>query len=306
MPTFLWLTNAEFNSKNDQMNELNSCANDPTRRTYKEVGYREYSEWYSKRVKTAVVVTFVWREMNQKERCSFNQGYKILGSHPFVVVHPKSYSVEYLKQRYPKITTLSLPDENFESVETYNSLMLSSWFYSLFSDYEYMLIYQIDAYVFNDQLDYWTTLGYDYIGAPWMLNDNLYQRLIGQWVTRLLQKRAILNNHIHSAHLFHKVGNGGLSLRRISKMKEIMEKNKEFISSLTGKHERQEDVAISILLAEKEHLKIPDWHLALYFSFEKAPEQCLEYTHDVFPFGCHNLNSRYWDAFWKYYIPIEE
>ena len=303
---FLWLTNAEFNSKNDQMNELNSCANDSTQRTCNEVGYREYYEWYSKRVKTAVVVTFVWQEMNSKEQCSFKQGYKILGSHPFVVVHPQSFFVDDLKQEYPTISTLALPDEYFKSVESYNKMMLSSWFYNLFLNYEYMLIYQLDAYVFSDQLDYWTTLEYDYIGAPWMLNDNLYQRLIGQWVTRLLQKRAIRNNHVHSAHLFHKVGNGGFSLRRISKMKEIMEKNKEFISSLTGKHERQEDVIISILLAEKEHLKIPDWHLALYFSFEKAPEQCLEYTHDVFPFGCHNLNNRYWDAFWKYYIPIEE
>ena len=78
------------------------------------------------------------------------------------------------------------------------------------------------------------------------------------------------------------------------------------ISSLSGKHERQEDVLISILLADKEHLKIPNWHLALYFSFEKAPEWCLEFTHDVFPFGCHNINNRYWDTFWKYYIPIEE
>ncbi|MBQ3946262.1 MAG: hypothetical protein II670_11745, partial [Alphaproteobacteria bacterium] len=98
------------------MNELNSCANDPTQRTCNEVGYREYYEWYSKRVKTAVVVTFVWQEMNSKEQCSFKQGYKILGSHPFVVVHPQSFFVDDLKQEYPTISTLALPDENFKSV----------------------------------------------------------------------------------------------------------------------------------------------------------------------------------------------
>jgi hypothetical protein len=296
---------AELNSKNDQMNELNSCVERPSLKTITE-GTEEYYKWYSKRVKTAVVVTFVWREMNMKELCSFKQGYKILGAHPFVVVHPHGYSLEYLKNEYPAITTLALPDENFRSVESYNSMMLSSWFYSLFSDYEYMLIYQLDAYVFSDQLDYWTTTDFDYIGAPWMPNDNIYERLIGQRVLQLLQKIPIRNNHVHSAHLFHKVGNGGFSLRRISKMIEILDKNSMLISSLSGKHERQEDVLISILLADKEHLKIPNWHLALYFSFEKAPEWCLEFTHDVFPFGCHNINNRYWDTFWKYYIPIEE
>lgn len=284
------------------MNELHFCTKTDPHHTNDMVEIDSYAKWKKK----SVVVTFVWRDMNLKEWCSFRQGVKILGSHPFVVIHPQSYSIDYLIEMYHGITPMALPDENFQSIETYNKMMLSPWFYSLFSDYDYMLIYQIDAYVFSDQIDYWASMGYDYIGAPWMLNDNLYERIIGQWITRLLQRCPIRNNHVHSAHLFHQVGNGGFSLRRICKMKEIMVKNHDFIMSLSGKHESQEDVVISILLKKKENLKIPSWRLALYFSFEKAPAWCLELTHYAFPFGCHDTNSHYWNSFWKYYISLEE
>ena len=285
------------------MNELHFCAQIAPQRTCDEEGQGVF---YARRKKKSVVVTFVWRDMNLKERCAFRQGIKVLGKHPFVVVHPHSYSIDYLKKEYEEISSIALPDENFLSVETYNKMMLSPWFYSLFSDYDYMLVYQIDAYVFSDQLDIWASMGYDYIGAPWMVNDRPYERLIGQWVARLLQRIPIRNNHLHSAHLFHQVGNGGFSLRRISKMKEIMERNQDLIASVAGKHERQEDVLISILLKKKEHLNIPPWRKALYFSFEKAPAWCLELTHGAFPFGCHDTNARYWDSFWRYYIPTEE
>ncbi len=254
-----------------------------------------------------VVVTVVWRDMTPKERGALKQGIKVLGKrHAFVVLHPNSYQAGYLKEQYPEIELMPLPDENFKGIDSYNKMMLNPWFYSLFPKYEYMLVYQIDAYVFNDQLDYWTSLGYDYIGAPWMLNDKPFNRLIRQWFTRLLKLFPVRNNKVHSAHLFHEVGNGGFSLRRIPKMKEIMEKNQDLIKNLIETHYFQEDVVISILLKEKEKLKMPNWHLALNFSFEKSPAWCFRLTHGVLPFGCHDTQGKYWDSFWKYHIKLEE
>lgn len=290
--SILFLT---FAAKNCSMSGTNAYAQSAPQR-FNGNNYDEKS----------VVITFVWRDMNLKERCFFRQNVKILGQHPFCIVHPKSYSVDYLKQEYPGLSSLALDDTHFQSVWTYNNMMLSPWFYDLFSDFEYMLICQTDAYVFSDQLNHWVSLGYDYIGAPWMLNDKPYERLIGQWVIRVLKKQPIRNNRLHSAHLFHNVGNGGFSLRRISKMKEIMERNQELVQSVHGKHEKMEDIFISIILKAKENLNIPHWKQALYFSFEKAPAWCLKLTKGVFPFGCHDTNARYWDSFWKHHIPLEE
>ena len=274
------------------MNDLHFC---PVTNTH--TGFPE---------KKSVVVTFVWQELNPREQRTLQQGVDVLGRHPFVVLHPESFNIEALKKEYGNVIFLALPDKHFHSIDAYNEMLLSTWFYDIFAEYEYMLIYQTDAYVFSDQLNYWTSMGFDYIGAPWMLNDNVYQRYLGQWVKRLLKCLPIHHHHVHSAHLFHQVGNGGFSLRRIPKMREIMEKNKALIKSVSGKHARQEDVMISILLKEKENLKIPSWRLAIYFSWEKSPAQCLELTGGVFPFGCHDTNGKYWERFWKYYIPLEE
>jgi len=256
-------------------------------------------------LKKAVVVTFVWTDMSLKERSALNQGLKVLGHHPFVIVHPEGYPVDFLlRDDMPNLTHLALPNENFTSVMSYNAMMLTPQFYQHFQQYEYMLIYQTDAWVFSDQLEYWCDKGYDYIGAPWMLNDKLYERTLGQWVTRLMSLMPIRNGHLHSAHIFHHVGNGGFSLRRIATMIDILERNQEFIATLTDGHESMEDVVISIILKEREHLKIPDWHEALYFSWEKAPRLCQKITKGTLPFGCHDTKARYWDSFWSKIITL--
>ena len=58
---------------------------------------------------------------------------------------------------------LSNDDKYFNSafVKAYKDTL-----YSRFEKYEYMLIYQLDAFVFSDRLMEFVEAGYDYIGAP--------------------------------------------------------------------------------------------------------------------------------------------
>lgn len=57
--------------------------------------------------------------------------------------------------------------------------MLSVNFYRSFKEYEFMLIYQLDSYVFRDELLDWCEKDYDYIGAPVhnFILDNFSQRI---------------------------------------------------------------------------------------------------------------------------------
>ena len=47
------------------------------------------------------------------------------------------------------------------------NLMLSPFFYESFLDFKYVLIHQLDVFIFKDELNYWCNQNYDYIGAPW-------------------------------------------------------------------------------------------------------------------------------------------
>ena len=52
------------------------------------------------------------------------------------------------------------------SVGSYNHLMLSPFFYDFYQHFSHILLVQLDAYVFRDELLYWCSQPWDYIGAP--------------------------------------------------------------------------------------------------------------------------------------------
>lgn len=78
-----------------------------------------------------------------------------------------------------------------------------------------MLIYQLDAYLFKDELSYWCDQNYSYVGAPF-----LHRTLLSFFLTSLNKRfREIgLSFQILFSPKFQwaGVGNGGLSLRNIA------------------------------------------------------------------------------------------
>jgi hypothetical protein len=60
----------------------------------------------------------------------------------------------------------------FGSVQAHSWLLLSPAFYDAFLDYEYILVYHLDALVFSDQLIDWCDKGYDFVGSPLLVENN--------------------------------------------------------------------------------------------------------------------------------------
>src|SRR5262249_50745689 len=86
----------------------------------------------------------------------------------------------------------------FRTAEAYSRLLLTADFYRAFASYEFMLVYQLDVFVFRDELAAWCARGWDFVGAPW----------IGcEWLAELkVQWPAATRDNV--------VGDGGFSLRR--------------------------------------------------------------------------------------------
>ena len=254
---------------------------------------------------TCAVVTFVWRELTIKEKVFLGNNIMKLQGFPFFVIHPRQFDVSHILTLHSMLTEITLDDKWFEGVNSYNEMMKSPWFYKLFNDYDFLLICQIDAYILGNNLNEWCQKGYDYVGAPWLTNDNLYENTLGRLVHSVMKYLPHRASKIHSYHLYHKVGNGGLSLRRVQSMIDVFCRNQHLVACSKGKHSIQEDVFISYLIGRDGGLQIPNWREALYFSFEKAPAKALKLTNGVMPFGFHDTNSRYWDSFWSHYVPLD-
>lgn len=149
----------------------------------------------------AVVVIGYKKDLTDNEKLSFKRCLDVFSKRDIFIVGPWDINTdEYAKiNNYKKnFVFINFPKKWFESVYTYGKMLMQKSFYNLFSEYKYILIYQLDCYAFKDNLDYFVNLDYDYYGAPWIFS-NVYKC----------------------------VGNGGLSLRKVSAFIENIEERKD-------------------------------------------------------------------------------
>lgn len=274
--------------------------------------------------KQAVVIIPVYKPLPDRyEEISFRQCIKILSKHPLCIVTFSELNIDWYKdilQTFNVDFSIEYFDKTyFESLSGYNKLMLSKQLYQRFMAYEYMLIYQLDAYVFRDELEYWCRQGYDYIGAPWFEG----------WKKPTKK--------------FKGVGNGGFSLRNIQTSLSVLNKldrlkkyntlytqlkiNKltsfygafilfrallnlkksngytfyELISDREPK--MQEDGVWALNVPSIFDYKVAPVEEALKFSFETNPSLLYEMNDNRLPFGCHawlKYESEFWQPFIKY------
>ena len=223
--------------------------------------------------KCVIVVPTYCEQLTKSEEMSLRQLVKVLGRHDICLVVPESLNIEEYKKIAGEKTLLTkrINNDYFKSVSSYCKLVSSPSFYEQFADYEYMLIYQLDAWVFNDELNLWCNKGYDYIGAPIFI----------RWFVE--RKR--------------QVGNGGFSLRKIESIIKYLKKH----NNPNLPHFEHDD---GFFAANYDNdLKIPTKEEAALFSLEVNAKVQYDKT-KVLPFGCHAYKRYEWD-FWKQFIPSE-
>lgn len=283
-----------------------------------------------KKKKCIIVIPVYKTSPSEAEIASLKQGLKILGRHEITFITHNRCNISIynsvVNRSGIEVGIQYFDSKYFSSIEGYNNLCLSLEFYERFSNYEYMLIYQLDAWVFRDELDYWCCKGYDYIGAPLF--------------------------HAHNSRQFSTkfsgVGNGGFCLRRISHCLEILKgnQNKPYImpiqlikiywnyllysdeyKSLISyfriipllslkmlgifnniRYYRSKSINEDLLLGSWSAISwghkgnIPDFEEAMKFSFEVNPAFLYEKNDKKMPFGCHAFEKWEYDTFWSKYI----
>ena len=186
------------------------------------------------------------------------------------------------------------PIEFFQGVAGYNRLMLNPMFYHRFTNYEYMLIYQLDGFVFTGNLDEFFNMNIDYIGAPW---PGGVKKLSYEFKHAHIMKK-IFPFFNKKLRLF--VGNGGVSLRRIKVFQSILEKYSDQFSCETN-----EDVLFSKFGAKHPKIfRVANVAQAMDFSFEMSPDEYYEMHGKKLPAFCHaweKHNTSFWRPIFKQY-----
>lgn len=250
-----------------------------------------------------IIVPVYKTQLNPFERISLEQNNRVLNAYPRIFIKPQSLDISELLRDFPAFSVESFDDTYFTSIQSYNRLMMSPELYQRFSDAEYMLLCQLDAYIFRDELTEWCQKGYDYIGAPWIKpfpNSLPIVQTLRKWIYRSKK-----------VNIDYKVGNGGLSLRKINKHLEVVTLLQDAIQHYlfhTHSDHYNEDVFFATEVNKYGlNFNYPTWKEALRFSFDKRPRLCYQTNHCQLPFGCHNWYKKKELKFWQPIIlPLQD
>lgn len=257
----------------------------------------------------AIVIPVYKPKLSENEKRSLAQCAKIFPNRQVIFCAPQGLNLaEYRIENSEAWQTAYFEAKYFTNVAAYNELLLSKHFYEKFSGYDFILIYQLDAWVFADELDYWCKKDYSYIGAPWFTNFSTSETSKKLWA----------------------VGNGGFSLRKIKDFLVVLNTKEKVFSlrflwdkyraySWMGRllrlpkiifqyYFRNNTLFLYDLFGENEDhfwsfhaktlqasFKIAPVMEAVSFAFECKPQKMFELNKNKLPFGIHA---------WEKYDPV--
>lgn len=248
-----------------------------------------------------VVIPVYRLPLSDSEAFSLRRITRILGRYPLTVIKPASLDLSPLSAVFSGLLVKSFDDAYFNGIAGYNRLMLSADFYRQFTAYRYILIAQLDTYIFRDDLEKWCNKGYDYTGAPWPVRP-VYRMF--PFCAAVAIKRAYRQLfHLPDSHITdNKIGNGGLSLRKVSSHLQATVKLHSLIDQYLSHrgHLFHEDVFFAVEPNRNGvHFTYPEFIESLEFRFDKYPKLCYRLNRYRMPFGCHGWEKRRMRNFWK-------
>lgn len=235
--------------------------------------------------------------MSVNEIISLKQCIKILQGYPIIFVGPISLNTKKYEELCENFLIKRFNDKYFEDIDGYNRLMLSPAFYKVFLNYKFVLIHQLDAYVFKDDLQYWCDQNYDFIGAPNFPHENKANEF--QFLKGYSKILNLANKMRATERKLSNVGNGGFSLRKTNSCHLLL----KLLKTKVNKWGKNNEDGFFKYWGNILHpiFRLPTDEKALTFSIELSPAESLEKLNFKLPFGCHAF-SRYEPETWKKYI----
>ncbi len=255
--------------------------------------------------KLAILVPVYRSFLDPEETISLESTFRVLGAHHLVMVKPAGLDTAAIEARFPFKAVETFDPDYFTSVQGYNRLLLSTGFYQRFLGSAYLLVCQLDVFVFRDDLARWVEAGYDYVGAPWVSKTEVSVRihqlkmLLSKWIFGVEDK-------VYRFETRNRVGNGGFSLRKVETHHRLSVEMKDAIDHYLrhqGTHHYHEDIFWSIEPSKRGHAhRTPQVAEALSFSFDINPDRLYAMAGRRLPMAAHGWYKGRHLAFWEPHV----
>lgn len=253
-------------------------------------------------MKSCIVVFPLYKKPSSLELSFLENGMRLTKGFQHCIVAPDDLVIDSSFGALSELQVTRFNPQYFQSIKGYNQLLLSQQFYQTFIAFDFILLHQADVYLFSDQLEEWCNKDFDYIGAPWFRPDKLKSKSIKNLLKQAwksFKKKSIYDLR------HNQVGNGGLSLRKVSIAIQILDQvNPDLIKPYLENSgpEYNEDIFWSLVAQSVASFRKPSLDLALQFAFEFNAAKAFEYNHQQLPFGCH-APLKHDVSFWRHHIP---
>lgn len=230
------------------------------------------------------IVVPIYREPTPAEKISLHQLYDVTQrKYDIYFIKPNSFDIRQVQKAFNTgqdacvcFNDICFADDYFTSTESYSKLLETYDFWKTFHEYEYVYIYQLDCYLIKDNLEYWCNLGFDYVGAP-IVSPN------ANWKNTPA------------------IGNGGFSLRKVSKFIELTNPNSWFIKKYgknlqNNKWLKFEDLYFLQECGEFIKIDTPVFQHATQFAWDMNPDVIYKLTQEL-PMCIHAFDKNI--PFWK-------
>lgn len=245
-----------------------------------------------------VVIPIYKAVLGELDRISLRQTCQVLADYPLVAVHPEGLDTSALAAEFPQLKFRAFDAAYFAGVEGYNRFMLSETFYEAFADYRYLLIAQLDVFIFKDELREWCLKDYDYVGAPWIARDVYKLPLVRQFVKAYSAWKRSRGQRTQFERYGH-VGNGGLSLRKVESHLRVLRSMPDVVRLYAEVNNRRHLFNEDTFWGMEPHdFRYPSQEEAMLFSYNKYPELSYRLTGGATPFGCHGWTKPRYMKFW--------
>jgi hypothetical protein len=253
----------------------------------------------------AILVPVYRSFLDPNEVVSLESTFRVLGHHHLVMVKPAGLDTAEVERRFPFKAVETFDPGYFGSIQGYNRLLLSTGFYERFLPSEFMLVCQLDVFVFRDDLARWVDAGYDYVGAPWVSKTPVSAEL--HRLKMLLRKLFVRNeDRVHRFETRNRVGNGGFSLRKVATHHRLsidLAAQVEHYLRHQGTHHFHEDIFWSIEPSKRGFAhRTPGVEEALSFSFDINPGRLFRMAGGKLPMAAHGWYKGRHLAFWAPHV----
>ncbi len=234
----------------------------------------------------------------------------------------KSYNINH---------TCKIFDKKFftDGTKGYNRLMLTKAFYLQFQHYDFILIYQLDGYVFKNDIEYWCYKNYSYIGAPIFegfkectplskyigcMNGGVSLRKVKDMIAILneiikidifeeqYEKGTILNKVFAIIHILFG-GNGYHQIKETSYNEDCM-LSRFFIEKITNFKKRRKRWNW-LFKYNTDTYSLPRFEETYHFSFDENVELLFQLSKNELPSFCHSFHNEYKRNFWQQFINLD-